>query len=198
MPSALLILLLLGGSAFDERSRGHLIRSCLIHQPMRCKLSTTGVSTDQIWFRSISQKVLGQFIRCIARHPAFSIECKQQERLQRRIAVHHLQICCTVSALLVVPQQIVRSLELFCSHALKALMRPAASSCIASGRCLPALVTNSHRRRSAAAKLNKYSQTTGRLHLHASPSNGQQPTNDEVIATSVVSLPRAFVASQSI
>ncbi|DBB01224.1 hypothetical protein WJX77_012314 [Trebouxia sp. C0004] len=58
-------------------------------------------------------------------------------------------------------------------------MRPAAFSCIASGRCLPALVVNSHHRRSAAAKLHKYSQTTGRLRLHASPSNGQQPTNDE-------------------
>lgn len=58
-------------------------------------------------------------------------------------------------------------------------MRPVASSCIVSGRSLPALVTNSNRRRFAAAKLHKYSQTTGRLCLHASPSNGQQPTNDE-------------------
>ncbi len=77
-------------------------------------------------------------------------------------------------------------------------MRPAASSCIARGLYLPALVTNSRRRSSAAAKLHKYSQTTGRLRLHASPSNGQQPTNDEVNATSVVSLPQAFVASESI
>ena len=76
-------------------------------------------------------------------------------------------------------------------------MRPAAFSCIASGRCLPALVTSSHRRRFAAATLHKYSQTTGRLRLHATPSNGQQPTNDEVNATSVVSLPRAFAASES-
>lgn len=76
-------------------------------------------------------------------------------------------------------------------------MRPAAFNCIASGRCLPALVTSSHRRRSAPAKLQKYSQSAGRPRLHATPSNGQQPTNDEVNATSVVSLPGASAASES-
>jgi len=56
-------------------------------------------------FGAAIRKVLGQFIRFVARHPACSTECKQQKRLQKRIAVHHLQSCCRVSALLVIPQR---------------------------------------------------------------------------------------------